>query len=57
MTGKADYVDEGGTVVRPYPTYPFEPARLADECYVCQPAAFVRRAQWACTWCSVRSWM
>ena len=45
--GEADYVDERGAVVRPYPTEPFGAGRLAQECYICQPATFVRRREWA----------
>lgn len=45
--GEADYIDDRGAVVRPYPTRPFDAQRLADECYICQPAAFIRREAWS----------
>lgn len=45
--GTADYVDEGGATVAPYPTAPFDRRRLANECFICQPAAFMRRDAFA----------
>ncbi|MDQ4025854.1 MAG: glycosyltransferase, partial [Actinomycetota bacterium] len=45
--GEADYVDDRGSVVGPYPTRPFDARLLAEECYICQPAAFVRRRVWS----------
>lgn len=42
--GKAWFVDELGAKVREYPTRPFDAERLRTECFVCQPAAFVRRS-------------
>jgi glycosyltransferase involved in cell wall biosynthesis len=44
--GDADYVDGHGTTVRPYPVRDFDRERLMHECFICQPAAFVRRAAW-----------
>jgi len=44
--GDADYVDERGETVRPYPVRDFDRERLMHECFVCQPAAFVRRDAW-----------
>ncbi len=41
--GNAYWVDEGGSVLAPYPTREYEPRSLAQECFICQPAAFVRR--------------
>lgn len=41
--GKAWYVDERGERLRAYPTRPFDGDRLRNDCFVCQPAAFVRR--------------
>ena len=41
--GEADHVREDGLLYGPYPTMPFDPSRLAETCFICQPAAFVRR--------------
>lgn len=41
--GNAWYINEAGERVAPYPVEPFDPARLARRCYICQPAAFFRR--------------
>lgn len=45
--GDADYVDEHGVAVAPYPVRDFDRERLMRECLVCQPAAFVRREAWS----------
>ncbi|MGA2117232.1 MAG: glycosyltransferase family 2 protein [Bryobacteraceae bacterium] len=41
--GEARYIDESGRAVGSYPVEPFDPAVFARRCYICQPAAFVRR--------------
>ncbi len=41
--GQAWYTDVEGQRTRPYPTKPFERQALAGDCFICQPAAFVRR--------------
>lgn len=41
--GDANWVDEGGRVIEPYPVRSYEAAMLAHECFICQPAAFMRR--------------
>lgn len=41
--GDADHIDEGGGVIEPYPTEPFDLGRLREACFICQPAAFFRR--------------
>ncbi len=41
--GNAYHVAADGTTVAPYPTEDFDRASLARSCYICQPAAFVRR--------------
>ncbi len=43
MYGNAYHVNAGGRTVAPYPTQDFDRAALARSCYICQPAAFVRR--------------
>jgi glycosyltransferase involved in cell wall biosynthesis len=40
--GRADLIDENDTVLGLYETEPFALARLAQTCYICQPAAFWR---------------
>ncbi len=37
------WVDEEGREIGPYPVADFDPRRLARECFLCQPAAFIRR--------------
>jgi len=44
--GDADYVDGAGDLVRPYPVRDFDRRLLSHDCYICQPAAFVRRGDW-----------
>jgi glycosyltransferase involved in cell wall biosynthesis len=41
--GDADLLDENDVVLRPYYTEPWNPARLVDRCFLCQPAVFFRR--------------
>ncbi len=44
--GDADYIDEEGRVIRPYPTHPYDLERLKGLCFICQPAAFWTRKAW-----------
>jgi glycosyltransferase involved in cell wall biosynthesis len=41
--GKADHVDEHDALLEPYPSEPWDPERLQDVCFLCQPATFFRR--------------
>jgi glycosyltransferase involved in cell wall biosynthesis len=41
--GNAYWVNEEGKVLGQYPTQEFNPSLLQRECFICQPAAFVRR--------------
>ena len=41
--GNAWWIDEAGARIAPYPVQDFDPARLESECFICQPASFVRR--------------
>lgn len=41
--GQAWYTNAAGRQMRPYPTRPFDRKNLAAECYICQPAVFLRR--------------
>lgn len=40
--GEGYHVDEGGEVIERYSTEPFDRRRLAEVCFICQPAAFFR---------------
>jgi len=40
--GEAWWIDEKGSVIGRYPTLPFDPKVLARDCFICQPAAFLR---------------
>lgn len=44
--GDGDFVDAAGETVLPYPVRDFDRERLMHGCFVCQPAAFVRRSAW-----------
>lgn len=41
--GEGFHTDCAGRVVGRYPTLPFDPERFRTQCYICQPAAFMRR--------------
>ena len=41
--GDAYWTDVSGSVIGLYPTRDFDPALLAGECFICQPACFMRR--------------
>jgi glycosyltransferase involved in cell wall biosynthesis len=41
--GDAELIDEHSSVLGAYPTEPFEPRRLEQICFLCQPAVFFRR--------------
>jgi len=42
--GDAVHIDEAGAVLSAYPSRPFDAAALIDGCYICQPAALMRRS-------------
>jgi glycosyltransferase involved in cell wall biosynthesis len=42
--GNAYWIDGEGGVLGSYPTRPFDPEALGRECFICQPASFVRAA-------------
>ncbi|HEX7617076.1 MAG TPA: glycosyltransferase family 2 protein [Thermoanaerobaculia bacterium] len=44
--GRANYLNEGGAEVSPYLVSPDAVERLADACFIAQPAAFFRRQVW-----------
>ena len=41
--GEADWVTENDATIGRYPTRPFDPELLRSECFICQPACFLRR--------------
>lgn len=41
---EASWIDRNGRSIGRYPTRDFDPASLARECYLCQPAVFIRRS-------------
>jgi glycosyltransferase involved in cell wall biosynthesis len=41
--GRANWIDASGAVLGPYPTEPWDPRRLVETCFLCQPAVFMRR--------------
>ncbi len=42
---EAQWVDESGNILGPYPTVqPYDPAMLSRECSICQPTCFFRRS-------------
>lgn len=41
--GEAWWIDESGARIAPYPVKAFDPKLLESECFICQPASFVRR--------------
>lgn len=41
--GDADWISEQGSVIGRYPTHAFVPEMLQSECFICQPASFIRR--------------
>ena len=42
--GDGYWVDDSGRTLGPYPTQSFHPDELRRECFICQPAAFLRRS-------------
>jgi glycosyltransferase involved in cell wall biosynthesis len=47
LYGDAWYTSENGTRIRPYPVEEYDAATLSRRCFICQPAAFLRREAFA----------
>jgi glycosyltransferase involved in cell wall biosynthesis len=41
--GNADYIDIDGNAYATFPTQPWDPIRFQSNCFICQPATFLRR--------------
>lgn len=41
--GEAHHVSKSGEFIERYPTEPFDYRHLAERCFICQPAAFIRK--------------
>jgi glycosyltransferase involved in cell wall biosynthesis len=44
--GEGWWIDEGGATISRYPTLPFDAEVLKRDCFICQPAAFMRAASY-----------
>jgi glycosyltransferase involved in cell wall biosynthesis len=44
--GEGFWIDEAGAVISRYPTLPFDAKTLARDCFICQPASFMRAASY-----------
>ena len=40
--GEGNWIDEHDAVISRYPTLPFDPKDLEWDCFICQPASFIR---------------
>ena len=44
--GQGNWMDEQGAVIRRYPTLPFDAKALERDCFICQPASFIRASSY-----------
>jgi len=44
--GEGWWIDENGSVIRRYPTLPWDPKVLERDCFICQPAAYIRASSY-----------
>ncbi|MCR4286659.1 MAG: glycosyltransferase, partial [Deltaproteobacteria bacterium] len=42
--GEGYHITEQGDIIERYPTEPFDPERLGETCFICQPAVFMQRS-------------
>jgi len=42
--GEGYHIENDGRIIEPYPTEPFDRKRLIENCFICQPTAFMRRS-------------
>lgn len=42
--GKAYITNEKNEIIRPYPVHPFDKRKLFNSCFICQPAAFIKKS-------------
>jgi len=42
LYGEGNWIDENDAVISRYPTLPFDPKDLEWDCFICQPASFIR---------------
>ncbi len=45
--GEGWWIDDNGAIISRYPTLPFDPKVLERDCFICQPAAFIRASSYA----------
>jgi glycosyltransferase involved in cell wall biosynthesis len=45
--GEGWWIDESGAIIGRYPTLPFDAKVLERDCFICQPAAFIRASSYA----------
>ena len=44
--GEGNWIDEDGAVIGRYPTLPFDAKVLQRDCFICQPAAYIRASSY-----------
>jgi glycosyltransferase involved in cell wall biosynthesis len=44
--GEGWWIDDNGAIISRYPTLPWDPKVLERDCFICQPAAFMRAASY-----------
>lgn len=44
--GEGNWIDENGHVISRYPTLPFDSKVLERDCFICQPAAYIRASSY-----------
>ena len=44
--GEGNWIDDHDAVIRRYPTLPYDPKTLQRDCFICQPASFIRASSY-----------